>query len=241
MFVVSVRSSVDPCPMEREVLQRHLTAGLSLERIGELEGKHPSTIGYWVKKHGLINPRTAKHSGRGGLDRGRLERCVEQGLTLRQIAAVTDRSLATVRYWMRRFGLETRYAAWARDAGQKPEEIKRPCKRHGMTMFVQNSRGHYRCPSCQMERVTEWRRRVKELLVAEAGGACVVCGYDRHPRALEFHHLDPGEKRFGLGSGNSWSLATARAEAAKCVLLCGNCHAEVEAGALTLRLPRAAA
>ena len=146
-----------------------------------------------------------------------------------------------MRYWMRRYGLETRYAAWARDPDQKPEKIKRLCKRHGITLFVKNSRGYYRCPSCEVERVTERRRRVKELLVAEAGGACAVCGYDRHPRALEFHHLDPGEKRFGLGSGNSWSLATARAEAAKCALLCGNCHAEVEAGALTLRLPRAAA
>jgi hypothetical protein len=227
--------------MERETLERYLDAGLSLERIGELEGKHPSTIGYWVKKHGLTNPRTAKHSRRGGLGRSELERFVEDGLTLRQIAALTDMSLATVRYWMRRYGLETRYAAWTRDPTLKPLELTRRCRRHGTTTFVRDSRGHYRCPSCQVERVSEWRRRVKELLVAEAGGACAICGYDRHPRALEFHHLDPGTKLFGLGSGNSWSLAKARAEAAKCVLLCGNCHAEVEAGVLTLRLPRAAA
>jgi transposase len=227
--------------MEREVLEQYLQAGFSLERIGELEGKHPSTIGYWVKKHGLTNPRSAKHTGRGGLPRVDLEHFVEDGLTLRQIALLTDRSLATVRYWMRRYGLETRYALWARDPDQKPRELKRRCRHHGTTTFVKDSRGHYRCPPCQVERVSEWRRRVKELLVAEAGGACAVCGYDRHPRALEFHHLDPETKAFGLGSGNSFSLATARAEAAKCALLCGNCHAEVEAGVLTLRLPRAAA
>lgn len=227
--------------MEREILKRYLAAGLSLERIGELERKHPSTIGYWVKKHDLRNPRSAKHAGRGGLARAQLERFVEDGLTLRQIAVLTERSLATVRYWMRRYGLETRYAAWIRDPNLKPPELKRQCRHHGTRMFVRDSRGHYRCPSCQVERVSEWRRRVKELLVAEAGGACAICGYDRHPRALEFHHLDPETKLFGLGSGNSWSLAKARAEAAKCVLLCGNCHAEVEAGVLTLRLPRVAA
>src|SRR5687768_5293649 len=227
--------------MEREVLESYLLAGMSLERIGELERKHPSTIGYWVEKHGLTNPRSAKHAGKGGLRRADLERFVEEGLTLRAIAELTDRSLATIRYWMRRYGLETRYVSWVRNPTEKPNEIERRCRHHGLTMFVKDARGHYGCPTCRADRVTEWRRRVKEVLVAEAGGACAVCGYDRHPRALEFHHLDPRGKAFTLGGGNTFSLARARAEAAKCVLLCGNCHAEVEAGALTLRLPRAAA
>jgi hypothetical protein len=223
--------------MESSLIERYLAAGLSLERIGELQGKHPSTVAYWVKKHGLTNPRSAKHSGRGGLARDELDRLVAAGLTLRQIAAHTERSLATVRYWLRRYGLETRYATWRRDPSLKPRELVRECRRHGPTTFVKNGRGHYRCPFCQVERVSQHRRRVKELLIADAGGACAVCGYDRHPRALEFHHLDPSTKAFGIGGGNSWSLATAREEAAKCVLLCANCHAEVEAGVLTLRLP----
>jgi hypothetical protein len=69
------------------------------------------------------------------------------------------------------------------------------------------------------------------VLVTEAGGACVICGYRRHPAALQFHHLEPEEKSFGLGrSGVTRSIAAAREEATKCVLLCANCHAEVEAG-----------
>jgi hypothetical protein len=72
---------------------------------------------------------------------------------------------------------------------------------------------------------------VKEVLVSEAGGRCVLCGYSRAVRALEFRHLDPAVKRFGLSSGGiTMSLEAARAEAAKCVLLCSNCHAEVEDG-----------
>jgi hypothetical protein len=48
---------------------------------------------------------------------------------------------------------------------------------------------------------------------------------------LEFHHLDPTEKAFHVSrQGVSRSLARARAEARKCVLLCSNCHMEVEAG-----------
>jgi 5-methylcytosine-specific restriction endonuclease McrA len=82
-----------------------------------------------------------------------------------------------------------------------------------------------------MERVAQWRRNAKEKLVAEAGGRCSVCGYDRYLGALQFHHLDPSQKAFALSMrGITRSLAKLRAEAKKCALLCSNCHAEVEGG-----------
>ena len=53
--------------------------------------------------------------------------------------------------------------------------------------------------------------------------------------ALQFHHLDATAKEFQISErGVTRSIAAARAEAAKCVLLCANCHAEVEAGAATI-------
>jgi hypothetical protein len=53
--------------------------------------------------------------------------------------------------------------------------------------------------------------------------------------ALHFHHVDPSEKRFGLGGrGLTRSIDALREEAKKCVLLCSNCHAQVEAGVLAL-------
>jgi 5-methylcytosine-specific restriction endonuclease McrA len=105
------------------------------------------------------------------------------------------------------------------------------CVRHGQTEFVLEGRGYYRCKRCRADRVSEHRRKLKALLVAEAGGRCVVCGYDRYVGALEFHHLDPAQKRLTLSrNGVTLSLDAVRAEAAKCVLVCSNCHAEVEAG-----------
>ena len=65
---------------------------------------------------------------------------------------------------------------------------------------------------------------------------CSLCGYDRNVRALQFHHPDPSLKRIDVsGRGATYSIDVLRAEAEKCVLLCGNCHVEVEAG--TARLP----
>lgn len=72
------------------------------------------------------------------------------------------------------------------------------------------------------------------MLVAEAGGRCAICGYDRHVAALEFHHLDPNAKEFGLAQRGAHSIDRLRDEIGKCVLLCSNCHAEVEAGFVEL-------
>ena len=65
----------------------------------------------------------------------------------------------------------------------------------------------------------------------EAGGGCAICGYDRWAAALEFHHLDRRAKEFGVAAGGpTRALARSRREAEKCVLVCSNCHAEIEAG-----------
>jgi len=113
------------------------------------------------------------------------------------------------------------------------------CSVHGAVEFVQRGdTGTWRCVRCRSGAVTERRRRVKAILVEEAGGACELCGYDRCLRALGFHHRDPTTKDFNIAAqGQARSLTRARAEAAKCVLLCSNCHMEVEAGVRSLDLP----
>jgi DNA-directed RNA polymerase subunit RPC12/RpoP len=109
------------------------------------------------------------------------------------------------------------------------------CPRHGPTEFRLERRGSYRCLRCRSEAVSKRRRRLKEILVEEAGGRCAICGYNRYIGALEFHHRDAQSKAFAIGSrGLTRSLEVVRAEAAKCVLLCANCHSEVEGGIVTI-------
>ena len=58
----------------------------------------------------------------------------------------------------------------------------------------------------------------------------MIWGYSRCQQVLEFHHLDPSLKKFQLShNGATRSMARSRAVALKCVLLCANCHREVEA------------
>ena len=173
----------------------------------------------------------SRFSPRGAPDEELLEELAARGATLREMAEATDRSIATVRYWLDRWKIERVERLVKVDPATAPPIAERHCRRHGLTRFVLEGRGYYRCMRCRQERVSEWRRRTKRLLVEEAGGRCALCGYDSCVAALHFHHLDPAAKHFTLSRrGATRSRAEARAEARKCVLLCANCHAEVEAG-----------
>lgn len=217
--------------MDRAGLERLLDEGLSLEDIARRFERHPSTVGYWLRKHGLEANGRERHAPRGGIEREVLEALVEDGLSLRAIAAQLGVSQSTVRHWLLRHGLRTARRRLPPPA-ERPPEITRTCRTHGPTQFARvGSAAHYRCKRCRAEAVARRRRRVKEILVAEAGGCCRLCGYGRSLAALHFHHVDPATKAFGIAKGGfSRSLDKARAEAQKCVLLCSNCHAEVEAG-----------
>lgn len=84
-----------------------------------------------------------------------------------------------------------------------------------------------------IHRARIWKRGMdrKEKLIAQKGGKCQNCGYDKCLRALSFHHRNPEEKLFTMDTrmirGRKWE--TVLAEAEKCDLLCANCHMEIHA------------
>ncbi len=226
--------------MDRDQLEAYLEEGLSLPQIGELVGRDPSTVGYWVQKYGLVANGRAKYAPRCGLTQEQLQPLVDQGATLQEMANSLGVSVSTVRHWLTRFGLTTRNRrgprpriAEARKAGATKAELD--CPRHGRTSFFLRGGVAWRCVKCNQEGVVRWRQQKKRRLVESAGGRCQLCGYDKFNGALHFHHLDPTTKKFSLGRrGITRSFAEALAEAKKCILLCANCHAEVEGGVASL-------
>jgi transposase len=228
--------------MDENSLRLLVAQGVSVEQIGRRFGKNPSTVSYWMQKFGLESPNREKHAAKGGIERGRLEELVAAGLSIAQIADEVDRSKGTVGFWLRKYGLKTLNrnrrasrpeATAAREAGLLTVTMQ--CPVHGETEFSMEGRGYYRCKGCRSEAVTKRRRRVKATLVAEAGGGCAICGYSSTQEALAFHHLDPTQKRMHISAdGKGVAIDELRAEARKCVLLCHNCHAEVECGAAVL-------
>lgn len=100
------------------------------------------------------------------------------------------------------------------------------CKIHGETEFSNNKRP--RCKKCASLAVSNRRRKIKQLAIDYKGGKCEKCGYNKYVGALDFHHLDPNKKGFGIGNRghcNSWDKV--KVELDKCILVCANCHREI--------------
>jgi 5-methylcytosine-specific restriction endonuclease McrA len=226
--------------MMKEELERYLAEGHSLKQIGNRVGRDPSTISYHLKKHGL-KPVGVKYVSKGAIAREVLTSMVEEGISVHEMGRRLGRNRSSVRHWLIKHQLwplpsasRRVEARAARERGLKRVELE--CRHHGRTEFILEGRGSYRCTQCRREAVIRWRRNAKLRLVEEAGSQCVLCGYDDFPGALHFHHLDPSTKSFGLAMrGLTRSIEKLRQEAAKCVLLCANCHAKVEWGVSNLQ------
>ena len=75
--------------------------------------------------------------------------------------------------------------------------------------------------------VTKARQKRKLILIDVMGGKCALCGYNKNVSALEFHHINPEEKEYGLSSGNCHNMQKDFSEAHKCILVCANCHRDI--------------
>jgi len=119
-----------------------------------------------------------------------------------------------------------------------PEGERRPSRGCPTCIAIAYKQWYQKNRIERIQKVTKWRednkdkvnqrvrlsyREKKRILVEEAGGACVRCSFAEHLAALDFDHLDPAKKLYGVLRGNR-SLEAAREEAKKCQLLCANCH-----------------
>jgi 5-methylcytosine-specific restriction endonuclease McrA len=87
--------------------------------------------------------------------------------------------------------------------------------------------------------VAKRRKKLKIFAIEYKGGKCLTCGYKRCVGALELHHINKADKNFGIShKGYTRSLDKVKSELDKCVLLCANCHREVEAGLLQLPIEK---
>src|SRR5262245_57676734 len=75
--------------------------------MGRRADRHPSTVSYWLRKHGLTAVGATVHAPRGALDREELATYLRAGFSIRDMAEATNRSITGVRHWLRRYGLQT--------------------------------------------------------------------------------------------------------------------------------------
>lgn len=69
-------------------------------------------------------------------------------------------------------------------------------------------------------------KKIKQQCVDYKGGCCSICGYNKSLYSLDFHHVNPKEKAFGIARRNS-TFVKLKPELDKCILVCRNCHGEI--------------
>jgi hypothetical protein len=223
----SVAGGADDPVVDRGLLERCLLEGLSLAEIGRRTGRHECTVAYWLKRHGLQAAHREKHAARGPLSGDRLRELVEAGLSVRAIANVVDRSSGTVRHWPKIHDMGTSarlgrpasaevQAALA--AGLKLALLHCPRPRsHAVSASATEA-----LPMPEVPLGSRDASAATSQAAARCGGRWCMRGVRIRPlrSGAALPHVDPADKAFTLSHrGLTRSLARARREARKCILL----------------------
>ena len=80
--------------------------------------------------------------------------------------------------------------------------------------------------------VVNFIQRRKADLKSVFHSKCCLCGFSEVQTALEFHHVNPQEKDFGICQSNAQTKALEKQleEMKKCILVCSNCHRGIHEG-----------
>ncbi len=88
----------------------------------------------------------------------------------------------------------------------------------------------YMCENCYRKLGNHDIAKAKQWLwdhKAESG--CALCE-EHDPRCLDYHHVHPKKKKFSIGSmPTSIPTRAIMIEMKKCVVVCANCHRQLEA------------
>lgn len=161
---------------------------------------------------------------------------LKQEYSTRYIAGTLGVSQSSVRYWIKKHGLQT-YRGPKGSLPQDKASRSYKCKHCG-TVEPDRFYGSKRfvCGACHNQ-YTIQKGRDKRLMAVEAlGGTCVICGFNKYLVSLDIHHLDPTKKDARFKQMRGWSWGRIQNEIADCVLLCKNCHAALHAGLVDLQI-----
>ena len=158
-----------------------------------------------------------------------LKQLIQDGCSVRMISEKIGKSYTAVRYQLAKFGLKTKFGKFCR--------TKDECRDCGDKLTAKNkyrSQNRKICKVCVNKLRVIQLKENKQKLVDYKGGKCESCGYDRCVAALDFHHLDPKEKEFTIGSNKGKSWEALKVEVDKCAMVCSNCHREIHEGLIVI-------
>ena len=82
------------------------------------------------------------------------------------------------------------------------------------------------CKNNVKKRQKKMRTKLQIIMRELKVNGCAICGYSKCDRALEFHHVNPKDKKYLVRAAEMGREDLAE-EISKCILLCANCHREI--------------
>lgn len=111
---------------------------------------------------------------------------------------------------------------------RKTKSVIKECKIHGLTEYaIISTTGRTYCRKCKAEQSKLKRDNIRKLCYKYLGNKCSKCG--KQYSIYNFHHINEKEKLFEISAGfrKNLSFEKLKPELDKCILVCGNCHAEI--------------
>lgn len=152
---------------------------------------------------------------------------IDNGLTVQKIADHEKCSFTNVRYWLRKYGLNTKTY----------DNKGKSCQVCGGDLKGRQT--HYCSKKCKVKELLKYDKTAADKMrekgmnrkiyfVKQLGGECHCCGYDKNLAALTFHHMNPDDKLFTLDTRKmtNTNMESLQREVNKCKLVCFNCHME---------------
>lgn len=176
------------------------------------------------------------------MDRDQLENLISCGFSQRDLAEGLSVSQTSIRRWLKKYNLSTKNKPCNKGAGAvlPDRKICSKCKndKPNSEFWKRNNRDyqlHSMCKDCNLKDRLSRQRDFKQQCVDYKGGECQCCGYNNCNHALDFHHIDPKTKSFGIAKQRRTKVnKKILEELDKCVLVCSNCHREIHAGLIKL-------
>ena len=103
-------------------------------------------------------------------------------------------------------------------------KIEKPLSDYHKNGFDRSGNQKFRgyCKECAKQ-IEAARYKAKQSFVNSQKKVCEKCGEDRE-YVLDYHHRNPLEKEFTIGSTSTRTQESLQKEIDKCVVLCANCH-----------------
>jgi 5-methylcytosine-specific restriction endonuclease McrA len=158
-----------------------------------------------------------------------------------QIATELACSETKVKYWLKRFNLQTnnqKRLTLRKTGFKKCSKCKRQLEINQFRLKLGKIPSSY-CKKCEAEKSGELfvKNSVTNKLewIKKFGGVCTLCKNKFPYFVYEFHHKNPEDKEFEWRNIKNASKEIQEKELNKCVLLCSNCHKIVHNGNTRLK------